>query len=147
MAGSVAGRGDSRRIDMTVPLPAHPGRACVRNDALRACPTGRGDGRKRKGSVLRAALWSLILSLGMLSSTYAAGARAADPGVPQPQQFSVYDGLPSNRVNAIAEDAQGYLWIATRDGLARYDGVGFRVWYAEDGLRDNFVTTAKPNHQ
>ena len=91
--------------------------------------------------MLRAALWSLILCLGMLSSTYAAGARAADPGVPQPQQFSVYDGLPSNRVNAIAEDAQGYLWIATRDGLARYDGVGFRVWRAEDGLRDNFVWT------
>lgn len=59
--------------------------------------------------------------------------------VPQPRQFSVFDGLPSNRINAVAEDAQGYLWIGTRDGLARYDGVGFRVWRVEDGLRDNFV--------
>lgn len=97
--------------------------------------------------MLRAALWGLILCLGMLSGSYSAGARAADPGVPQPRQFSVYDGLPSNRVNAIAEDAQGYLWIATRDGLARYDGVGFRVWHAEDGLRDNFVWTVHVDAQ
>ncbi|TDK27379.1 hybrid sensor histidine kinase/response regulator [Luteimonas aestuarii] len=63
-----------------------------------------------------------------------------DPAtVPQPRQFSVFDGLPSNRINAIAEDAQGYLWIGTRDGLARYDGVGFRIWRVGDGLRDNFV--------
>ena len=59
--------------------------------------------------------------------------------IPQPRQISVLDGLPSSRINAIAEDRQGYLWIATRDGLARYDGVGFRVWRVEDGLRDNFV--------
>jgi signal transduction histidine kinase/CheY-like chemotaxis protein len=70
-------------------------------------------------------------------------ARAWDDAasVPQPRQFSVFDGLPSNRVNAIAEDAQGYLWIGTRDGLARYDGVGFRIWRVGDGLRDNFVWT------
>lgn len=64
---------------------------------------------------------------------------AAVPELPQPRQISVFDGLPSNRVNALAEDRQGYLWIATRDGLARYDGVGFRIWRVGDGLRDNFV--------
>jgi len=58
-----------------------------------------------------------------------------------PRQLSVYDGLPSNRINALAEDRQGYLWIATRDGLARYDGVGYRVWRVGDGLRDNHVWT------
>jgi len=77
----------------------------------------------------------------------AAAARAdvavpeAPPQLPMPRQLSVYDGLPSNRINALAEDRQGYLWIATRDGLARYDGVGYRVWRVGDGLNDNHVWT------
>ena len=76
----------------------------------------------------------------------AAGAAAAPeplvpPQLPMPRQISVYDGLPSNRINALAEDRQGYLWIATRDGLARYDGVGYRIWRVGDGLHDNHVWT------
>src|SRR6478672_12823774 len=61
------------------------------------------------------------------------------PETPQPQQLTVADGLPSNRVNDIAEDAFGYLWIATSDGLARYDGIEFRIWRVGQGLRDNTV--------
>jgi signal transduction histidine kinase/ligand-binding sensor domain-containing protein/CheY-like chemotaxis protein len=66
-------------------------------------------------------------------------ARAGLPETPQPQQLTVADGLPSNRINDIAEDAFGYLWIATSDGLARYDGIAFQVWRVGQGLRDNNV--------
>ncbi len=41
-------------------------------------------------------------------------------------QWRVDDGLPQNTVTAIAQDARGYLWIATRKGLARFDGVHFQ---------------------
>lgn len=75
----------------------------------------------------------------LVASALAWPVRAGLPETPRPRQLTVADGLPSNRINGIAEDRSGYLWIATSDGLARYDGIGFRIWRAEQGLRDNFV--------
>lgn len=66
-------------------------------------------------------------------------ARADVPATPQPRQMQVVDGLPSTSINAFAEDQLGYLWLASRDGLARFDGHNFRIWRAEDGLRDNLI--------
>ena len=77
-------------------------------------------------------LWMLAFAAGM-------PAWAGLPETPHPRQFTVANGLPSNRINGIAEDQHGYLWIATSDGLARYDGIDFRIWRVEQGLRDNFV--------
>lgn len=37
------------------------------------------------------------------------------------------DGLPHNIVQAIAQSADGFLWVGTREGLARFDGVRFEV--------------------
>ena len=37
------------------------------------------------------------------------------------RQFTAQDGLPSNQVYAIAEDADGWLWFGTRNGAARVD--------------------------
>ncbi|BCS34383.1 histidine kinase [Luteitalea sp. TBR-22] len=39
--------------------------------------------------------------------------------------WQVEDGLPQNTITSIAQDEQGYLWIATRKGLARFDGAQF----------------------
>ncbi|MEO8802646.1 MAG: two-component regulator propeller domain-containing protein, partial [Rudaea sp.] len=38
------------------------------------------------------------------------------------------EGLPSSTVWKLAQDHAGFIWIGTADGLARYDGVGFRVY-------------------
>ena len=35
------------------------------------------------------------------------------------------DGLPQNSVHAIAQGREGYLWVGTREGLVRFDGVRF----------------------
>ncbi|MBQ7272544.1 MAG: hypothetical protein IJR12_02920 [Bacteroidales bacterium] len=40
--------------------------------------------------------------------------------------YSAADGLPSNTVYAIAQDADGVLWVGTRNGLASFDGSRFR---------------------
>lgn len=42
--------------------------------------------------------------------------------------WSIKDGLPSNIISAIAQDAIGYLWLGTDAGLVRFDGVRFVVW-------------------
>ncbi|MCC6164317.1 MAG: response regulator [Acidobacteria bacterium] len=48
-------------------------------------------------------------------------------------QWRVEDGLPQNTVTDIAQDDDGYLWVATRKGLARFDGAQFT---AVDGVGD-----------
>jgi signal transduction histidine kinase/ligand-binding sensor domain-containing protein len=35
------------------------------------------------------------------------------------------DGLPDEVVHAVVQDAQGYLWVATEGGLARFNGIRF----------------------
>ncbi len=37
-------------------------------------------------------------------------------------------GLPQNGINAITQTRDGYLWLATNDGLVRFDGVRFTVF-------------------
>jgi ligand-binding sensor domain-containing protein len=37
-------------------------------------------------------------------------------------------GLPHNKVNDIAVDPAGIVWVATQGGLARFDGTGWTVW-------------------
>ena len=43
-------------------------------------------------------------------------------------QWTADDGLPQNSVNGIVQTRDGYLWLATVDGLARFDGVRFTVF-------------------
>ena len=43
------------------------------------------------------------------------------------------DGMPSSYVRAVAQDRDGYLWLATYSGLVRFDGVRFVAWKSRDG--------------
>ena len=43
-------------------------------------------------------------------------------------QWTTDQGLPQNSVYDITQTADGYLWLATVDGLARFDGVRFQVF-------------------
>jgi ligand-binding sensor domain-containing protein/signal transduction histidine kinase len=48
--------------------------------------------------------------------------------------WRVEDGLPQESVWAIAQTRDGYLWIGTGGGLARFDGVRFKVFGLAEGL-------------
>lgn len=41
------------------------------------------------------------------------------------RHFTVMNGLASNQVNDVIQDNDGYMWIATINGLQRYDGNSF----------------------
>src|SRR5687768_12261732 len=45
------------------------------------------------------------------------------------QIFTVEDGLPQSFVSGILQDKAGFIWVSTSDGLARYDGRSFKVFY------------------
>jgi len=42
--------------------------------------------------------------------------------------WNTQNGLPQNTVNNIAQTPDGYIWLGTFDGLARFDGVRFKVF-------------------
>lgn len=67
------------------------------------------------------ALWLLLAALAL-------PVRAALPETPQFRYYGVAEGMPSSTVAALAQDAEGYIWLGTHDGLARYDGISFRIW-------------------
>ncbi len=79
-------------------------------------------------------LFAFLLCL-MLSQT------AANAGIGAEKRFqdfvrdtwSLEAGLPQITVLAIAQGAEGYIWVGTQQGLARFDGVRFTV-YTPDQL-------------
>jgi ligand-binding sensor domain-containing protein len=53
------------------------------------------------------------------------------------------DGLPQNRSRVIVQTRDGFLWIGTQDGLARFNGTAFQVYDKENtpALKHNDITS------
>src|SRR5215831_16588191 len=56
--------------------------------------------------------------------------------------WQIDDGLPQNSVWAIAQSKDGYLWVGTQQGLARFDGLRFLLLddKAAPELKHGFIT-------
>ena len=56
------------------------------------------------------------------------------------------DGLPQNKIQAITQTREGYLWIGTSGGLVRFDGVRFVVFDRSNtpALRDDSILSLCP---
>ena len=62
--------------------------------------------------------------------------------------YSTHDGLPSLRIEHIAEDSEGYIWFATWDnGVGRFDGDAFQNFTTQDGLIDDQVFFIQQDRQ
>jgi len=58
------------------------------------------------------------------------------------KHYGIRDGLSQGVVNSIVEDSDGIIWIATEDGLNRFDGYNFKVFKHQDAANvssDNFI--------
>ncbi len=59
------------------------------------------------------------------------------------RHFTVREGLVQSQITGLAQDADGYLWVATQGGLCRFDGQTFRRFTRRDGLPDNVVNAVE----
>ena len=68
------------------------------------------------------------------------GSAAGQYGV---DQWTADNGLPQNSIYGIKQTRDGYLWMATLDGLARFDGVRFTIFNKSNspGIVNNRFTS------
>jgi ligand-binding sensor domain-containing protein len=43
-------------------------------------------------------------------------------------KYTVEEGLPQSFVTGITQDHDGFIWVSTMEGLARFDGTDFRLF-------------------
>jgi ligand-binding sensor domain-containing protein/signal transduction histidine kinase len=101
---------------------------------------------KRTRSALALIARGFVLILVLDPSPARATDPALDPSRPPhhygQESWTTDDGLPSNTIRDIVQTADGYLWLATHAGLARFDGVRFKTFDTSNspGLESNFLT-------
>lgn len=61
--------------------------------------------------------------------------------------LSLSQGLPEYYVSGLLQDKAGFIWVATRDGLARYDGRQFKIFrhqpFSNHSLASNVILSLK----
>ncbi|MBY6204170.1 diguanylate cyclase [Halomonas denitrificans] len=57
------------------------------------------------------------------------------------RSWSIQDGLPQSHVSALEQGPDGYLWVGTQVGLARFDGVRYETFVtgSTPGLAGNYT--------
>lgn len=63
-------------------------------------------------------------------------------------QWGVKEGLPQNTINQILQTSDGYIWLATEGGLARFDGINFTTFNTENtpALSGNRINILRENN-
>lgn len=91
------------------------------------------------------ALFCTLMLLGQPQTAFSQSTyEALDPTTFRFFRYTIDEGLSQGTVRAIEQDAQGFIWFGTQDGLNRFDGYDFTVYKNEptnsSSLNDNWVT-------
>jgi signal transduction histidine kinase/ligand-binding sensor domain-containing protein/AraC-like DNA-binding protein len=89
----------------------------------------------------------LSVAIALLPSLIEGQALANRPFVDGPapgfvlESWTIADGLPVNSITRIIQSKSGYIWLATFDGLVRFDGLRFTVFNVanSEGLPTNRI--------
>lgn len=88
---------------------------------------------------------TILIVIGILITTTNCSAQIKLSDFNDYTHYTVDDGLPSTFITEITEDKHGFLWIATGNGISRYDGKHFTNFttYSENSIkyRIGFVTS------
>ena len=61
------------------------------------------------------------------------------------QYLTIDDGLSQSSVTCLIQDSKGFLWFGTEDGLNKYDGYNFFVYYYDqddsNNIYDNWINS------
>ncbi len=57
--------------------------------------------------------------------------------------YTLADGLPTNRFYCVLQDKEGFMWFGTDAGAIRYDGTKFEHFTTDEGLSYNTVVRMK----
>lgn len=90
-------------------------------------------------------MWRWGLKLALFLSCYS-GLLAQSPH-PLLRNYDAKDGLPSSEVYDILQDRQGYIWISTDNGVARFNGYEFETFGPEQGLTDPVIFYLFEDHR
>ena len=71
--------------------------------------------------------WKSFIATGILAG-FIAFSCSAQVNETRYDLFTVNEGLPQNYLLGLAQDSAGFIWIGTKDGLARYDGNRFKIY-------------------
>ncbi len=126
-------------FSITGPFCLVPG-SCAGNNGVIIRNTTHGILRWRARCRFALGVAAFFALPGLVSVGEAAG-QTEDSAEFTIESWRVDEGMPHNAVTAVLPTADGYLWVGTSNGLARFDGLRFTTFRLADypGLKGNRV--------
>lgn len=100
-------------------------------------------------NVAKIALYCLIITFFLFNTNLFPQQKQVLNGLDPSKKITQYildiwqtdDGLPQNSVQSVLQTYDGYIWIATQEGLVRFDGIEFKIFDTRNTpeIKNNYI--------